>query len=289
MPDQGLKPMKLKLDEEGHAVISDGKPVYVDEDGKEIVFDVSRNLLKIKDLNDENMAHREEKTKALESLKLWEGLDPEEARKALDTVTKLDESKLIEADKVQELEDKLKEQLNTIFKKKEDEVLKESQQKLDILNESLTTQNNTIVELMKRNHFASSPWFVSVDGNPAKNVLPPDMAADIFGKYFQVEGEGSEVRFVGYQGTEKIASQDPNKLAEPANFDEAIGILIESHQNKNSILSGTRGGPGDRNKNFDAPIDGVVKIPKEHSRNPEYYQRAKEQAEKIGAVVQIQE
>jgi uncharacterized protein with von Willebrand factor type A (vWA) domain len=31
--------MKLKLDEAGHVVVSDGKPVYLADDGKEIVFD----------------------------------------------------------------------------------------------------------------------------------------------------------------------------------------------------------------------------------------------------------
>ena len=39
--------MKLKLDENGHVVVSDGKPVYVHEDGKEIPFDAPAAMQKI--------------------------------------------------------------------------------------------------------------------------------------------------------------------------------------------------------------------------------------------------
>ena len=289
MPEPELKPMTLKLDEDGHAVITDNKPVYVYEDGKEIAFDVSQSLLKIKELNSENKAHRESAESALEQLKVWEGIDPEEARKALDTVQKLDESQLIGAEKVQELEEKLKNQLGEIFKKKEEELLKEYQLKLDTSNDTIAKHENTITELIKRNHFASSPWFVSVDGQPPKTVLPPDMAADIFGKYFKVEGEGSGIKFVAYDAKgEKIASQDPNKLAEPADFNEAIGIILENHPNRHSIIRGTHGGPGD-NKGIDPTrmSDGVIKIPAEHAKDPEYYKLVKAEAAKTGAKVQF--
>ena len=33
--------MKLKIDEQGHAVLQDGKPVYVKDDGAEVAFDVT--------------------------------------------------------------------------------------------------------------------------------------------------------------------------------------------------------------------------------------------------------
>jgi len=290
MPDPELKPMTLKMDEDGHVVISDNKPVYVYEDGKEIAFDVSQSLLKIKELNSESKTNREASEALQQKLETWEGLDPEEARKALDTVQKLDESELIGAEKVQELEEKLKTQLGDIFKKKEEELLKEFQMKLDTSNETIGKHENTITELIKRNHFASSPWFVSTDGQPAKTVLPPDMAVDIFGKYFKVEGEGKDIKFVAYDRKgEKIASQDPNKLAEPADFNEAIGLILESHPNRHSIIRGTHGGPGD-NKGLDPThvSDGVIKIPAEHQKDPDYYRRVKETAAKTGAKVQFQ-
>ena len=42
--------MKLKLDENGHVVVSDGKPVYVHDDGKEIPFDAPAAMQKISGL-----------------------------------------------------------------------------------------------------------------------------------------------------------------------------------------------------------------------------------------------
>jgi hypothetical protein len=36
--------MKLKLDDKGQVVVQDGKPVYVADDGKEIVFDYPATL-----------------------------------------------------------------------------------------------------------------------------------------------------------------------------------------------------------------------------------------------------
>ena len=51
--------MKLKLDENGHVVVSDGKPVYVHDDGKEIPFDAPAAMQKISGLNAEAKQHRE--------------------------------------------------------------------------------------------------------------------------------------------------------------------------------------------------------------------------------------
>ena len=43
--------MRLKLDEQNHAVLQDGKPVYVHEDGKEVPFDAAQAVGKIASLN----------------------------------------------------------------------------------------------------------------------------------------------------------------------------------------------------------------------------------------------
>ncbi len=51
--------MKLKLDENGHVVVSDGKPVYVHDDGKEIPFDAPAAMQKISGLNAEAKQYRE--------------------------------------------------------------------------------------------------------------------------------------------------------------------------------------------------------------------------------------
>ena len=49
--------MKLKLDENNFAVLQDGKPVYLHDDGREIAFDGAQAFGKIKQLTGENVAY----------------------------------------------------------------------------------------------------------------------------------------------------------------------------------------------------------------------------------------
>jgi hypothetical protein len=94
--------MKLKLDEAGHVVVSDGKPVYLADDGKEIVFDYQATLATITRLNGEAKAHRTAKETAEAKLASFEGIeDPEAAKKALQTVKNLDDKKLVDAGQVE--------------------------------------------------------------------------------------------------------------------------------------------------------------------------------------------
>ena len=67
--------MKLKLDENGHVVVSDGKPVYVHDDGKEIPFDAPAAMQKISGLNAEVKQHREAKGTAEAKLKAFDGIE----------------------------------------------------------------------------------------------------------------------------------------------------------------------------------------------------------------------
>ena len=99
--------MKLKLDANGHAVLQDGKPVYVGDDGKEIVFDAGEALSKISSLNAEAKTHREAKEQALNQLKDFEGLDAAKAREAIQKLGDIDSKKLIDAGEV----DKVRQQL----------------------------------------------------------------------------------------------------------------------------------------------------------------------------------
>ena len=57
--------MKLKVDEKGNAVVVDGKPVYVHDDGKEIPFDALSTIATIGRLNAEAKGHREAKEACL--------------------------------------------------------------------------------------------------------------------------------------------------------------------------------------------------------------------------------
>jgi len=75
--------MKLKTVEVNgttYAVVADGKPVFVDEAGKEIPFDSPGTVATISRLNGEAKGHREAKEAAEAKLKVFDGLDPAKAR-----------------------------------------------------------------------------------------------------------------------------------------------------------------------------------------------------------------
>lgn len=67
--------MKLKLDENSHVAVSDGKPVYVHDDGKEIPFDAPAAMQKISGLNAEAKQHCEAKGTAEAKLKAFDGIE----------------------------------------------------------------------------------------------------------------------------------------------------------------------------------------------------------------------
>src|SRR3569623_491843 len=67
--------MKLKLDDAGHVVVSDGKPVYLHDDGKEAPIDAAHTLATIARLNSEAKGHREAKEAAETKLREYDGLE----------------------------------------------------------------------------------------------------------------------------------------------------------------------------------------------------------------------
>ena len=99
--------MSWKLDENNNIMLRDGDPIYVDANGNEKTVAVDT----IARLNKEAKDHREAKEEAQAKLKLYEGIDPDKARAALETVAKLDASKLIDTGEV----DKVKAQITQQF------------------------------------------------------------------------------------------------------------------------------------------------------------------------------
>ncbi len=95
--------MKLKLDDNGNAVLQEGIPVWVADDGKEIPYNVPDLVGKLSAVNAESAGRRKELDDLNAKFKLFEGLDPEKAKAALETVANLDAGKLIDAGKVEEV------------------------------------------------------------------------------------------------------------------------------------------------------------------------------------------
>ena len=83
--------MKLKTDASGNAVLQDGKPVYVSDDGAELALDAADLYGQVKRLTGENRDHRKAKQDAETKLAQYADIDdPKAAREALETVKSLE-------------------------------------------------------------------------------------------------------------------------------------------------------------------------------------------------------
>jgi hypothetical protein len=214
-------PMQLKLDDAGHVVVQDGKPVYVHEDGKEVPFDAAATIKAINDRGAENKAHREAKEQALAKLQAYEGIDPEEARKAFDLVRNLEDKKLIEAGEVERVKkaaaDAFEERLKAVEKKYKPVIEERDAYRAQLHNERLTTA------------FARSKYI-------AENLaIPVDMAQARFGSHFTVDDDGN-ILARGYDGQVIDSLENPGS---PAGFDEALRSLVGRYQHRDHILKGT--------------------------------------------------
>lgn len=206
--------MKLKLDEAGHVVVADGKPVYVHDDGKETPFDYAATLATIGRLNGEAKSHRERAEAAEGRLKTFDGLDdPEAARKALATVKNLDDKKLVDAGEVESIRAAAIKAVEEKFAP----VVKER----DRLQASLTTE-------IVGGSFARSKFIGE------KLAIPPDLAEAAFGKHFTVEG--GKLAAKDHAGNPIYSRARPGELA---TFDEAIETLVDAYPHRDTILKGT--------------------------------------------------
>lgn len=218
--------MKLKLDENGHAVVQDGKPVYIHDDGKEVAFDAVGTVATISRLNGEAKSHRERAENAEKSLKIFEGItDAEAAKKALETVKNLDAKKLVDAGEVE----KVKAEAIKAVEEKYAPVLAER----DKLHASLVAEK-------VGGNFARSKLIAE------KLAIPADLVQARFGDAFKVE----EGNVIGYDksGNKLFSRSNPGEIA---GFDEALEILIEQYPYRDQILksSGASGGGAQGNGN----------------------------------------
>lgn len=215
-----------KLDANGKIEMKDGNPIFIDANGGELTLGTDT----ITRLNGEAKALRTRAEKAEGDLKGFEGLDPALARKAIDTVSKLDAKKLIDAGEVEKVREEIK--------KSYDGQIAEKDAALGKVSTELST-------LRKTTAFSTSKFVQE------RVAVPAEMFQNTFGNYFKEE-EGKLVAY--YPHGEKVFSK--KRAGEVADFDEALELLTGNYAHKDSILkapnnsgSGNGGGGGGRGGN----------------------------------------
>lgn len=198
---------------------SNGLPVYVHGDGKEIGFDAAQAVGKISALNGEAKSHREAKEAAEANLAKFSGIsDPSKALEALDMMTKIDQKRLIDAGAVDQVKA---------------EITKSFQSQLDEAGQQNKTLQEQLYNEMIGGRFAGSKFISD------KMAIPSDFVQARFGQAFKIE----DGQVVAYDGSgNKVYSR--SKPGEVAGFDEALEFLVEQYPQKDHILkaSGNTGG-----------------------------------------------
>lgn len=216
--------MKLKTETINgveYAVLNNGMPVYVHADNKEIPFDAPNTVAKISQLNGEARGHRERAEAAEAKLKPYEAIpDPAAALAAMDMVTKIDQKKLIDGGKIDEV--------RAEAKKAFDQQLSAVEQKYaPVVKERDTLQGQLVAEKVG-GAFTRSKFIAE------KMAIPADLVQAAFGSAFKLEN-GNVIAY-DKDGKQIFSRAKPGEVAE---FDEAIEILVDNYPRKEHILKGS--------------------------------------------------
>jgi hypothetical protein len=201
----------IKVGENGNPMVRDGDQEYE--------LDAIHLSSKIPELQKEAKNHRLKAKELQEQLEKYQGIDdPEKAREALQTVQHLEDEKLIDAGKAEEMKRQIREQYESKMAEKDQELSKRDQQ---------------IHQLVISNAFANSRVINE------QTVLPHDVAEAYFGKHFKVENGQA----IAYDSAGNVI-YSKERPGEPANFDEALQTIINQYPQKDRILKATPGGSG---------------------------------------------
>jgi hypothetical protein len=208
------EPMKLKVDEKGAVALENGIPLWTTDDGKDIAYDVPKLLADMVATRKEAEERRKKIQFLEEGLKVFDGIEAEKAREALKTVQNLSDKKMIDAGEAE----KLRQQVADTFKKQLEE------KDAVIKNKDSAIRNHVINQALLSSKFITE-----------KTILPPPIALEHFGKYFDVQDNNGTLQVVA-KGANGVPINSPKNPMEIASPDEALEVIIESSPFKSQIL-----------------------------------------------------
>lgn len=201
--------------------LADGNPIWLDADGTERT--IKRDT--IPTLQAENKTFRTKAQELDAKLKSFEGLDPVAARDALAKLKDVDLSKMINADKLDEVRGQLKGEYEKQIGEK-DTALQTLQSKYDNLVLDSAFNASTFIK---------------------ENInVPVEMFRAAFGQFFKL----NDGKIEAYdRAGNRIMSK--KSIGEYADFEEAVELLVEGYSQRDAILkapdqrgSGNQGGGG---------------------------------------------
>jgi len=276
-------------DGEGIKVNDKGLPLVVDdakEGAEPFAIDPINLYTQVPALRNEAASHRKEKEKALSKLKLFEEVGIElpdddellsetvkQLSEAAETVKNLKDGELIKAGEVETI----KRQAQEGLQKQLDSQKASFAKKIEDLEKQLDDRDGTIKQLLVDNQFSTSKF---VQEQLAMNSK---VALAYFGSCFKIEkGEDGNYRVFGYypDSGERIYSRE--RPGEPADFDEALSLIVEKDPARDDLLVGTGASGSGASGSGGGSGGGSEKNPfsKEHFNLTEQNRLAAEEPEK---------
>lgn len=209
--------LKLKRDANGNVVVVGEKPVIINEDGTEQEFDIENTIKAVKERNANIVTMREELKALQEAAKKFEGLDPEAARNAITTLSKVDQKKLIDAGQVDEVVKTMK---------------AEHEKALSTVKGELAAIKNQYKTSQISAAFANSEFLKKKVEN-----TPVALLQSYFEKNFGISEDGNIVGLDG-SGHPIYSMSNPTQVA---NFDEALERFIGASPFRDSIITTGQG------------------------------------------------
>lgn len=213
-----------KMEADGKMALKDGNPIYINSSGQEQTVEAGT----ITRLNGEAKEFRIAKEAAETKLEQFKDItDPVAAKKAIETLAKIDQKKLIDAGEVDRVKDEIKAGFTA---------------QLTEAQTALADRDKKINNMLVSDVFKSSE-FVR-DGI----AVPRDMFESTFRDNFKIE----DGKITAYdKAGNKLMSK--TRAGEYANPEEALQLLVDSHPQKEVILkaqtgsgTGSTGGGGNR-------------------------------------------
>lgn len=220
-----------KMDGDKIAVDDNGDPIYVDAQGREAAIKHDS----IAQRNAEAKSHRERAEKAeadLEKFKVdGKLIDPEAAKKAVDTISKIDAKKLIDAGEVDKVRDEIRGEFTT--------QLTEAQQQI--------AERDKRIEGMQIDGVFKGSEFIT-----ERVAMPRDFFEAAMRSHFKVE-DGKVVAY-DKAGNRVMSKKSVGEYADP---NEALEILVEHHPQKATILKApAAGGTGSGGQGGNRSVNG---------------------------------
>lgn len=212
---------KYKLAEDGRPVFEDGKLVLVQDDGTESPFDALGVYGTLGKIRSERDGFKSQAEAMGAKLKAFGSSDEEieAAKEKLRLARALDDKKLVEAGKVDEVvQERLKEHTA------------KTTELVSGLEAKLTAKDQLVRKALISNRFATTK---ALEGY----FLTPDLAEAVFGQHFDIDENGALVPFRDGAKKERIYSASGDGSL--ASMDEALGVLLKSHPNHDKWKKGT--------------------------------------------------